>query len=168
MQVSQYTPDAFPLGDNRRLLAPFWADVDTRNGGDVFYRETTDPNLLQQASNDVTATFVDQRKFKATWLFIATWYEVAFYGASGINTNKVRNSSRSYQQLGYYNLNVVKIAGYGPIKRERNQEKSIIVDKTHSGLCKYRIPDWVRMVERKRSGSAVTRHDPRTSTFRRF
>ena len=91
VQVSQYTPDAFPLGDNRRLLAPFWADVDTRNGGNVFYRETTDPNLLQQASNDVTATFVDQRKFKATWLFIATWYEVAFYGASGINTNKVRN-----------------------------------------------------------------------------
>lgn len=126
MQVSQYTPDAFPLGDNRRLLAPFWADVDTRNGGDVFYRETTDPNLLQQASNDVTATFVDQRKFKATWLFIATWYEVAFYGASGINTNKVRIglsilscSSRSYQELGYYNLNVVKIVGYGPIKREK-------------------------------------------------
>lgn len=91
MQVSQFTPDAFPLGDNRRLVAPFWADVDTRNGGDVFFRETTDPNLLQQATNDVTAIFVDQRKFKATWLLIATWYEVAFYGASGINTNKVRN-----------------------------------------------------------------------------
>ena len=94
VKVSQYTPDAFPLGDNRSLVAPFWADADTRNGGNVFYRETTDPNLLQQATYDVTATFVDQRKFKATWLFIATWHEVAFYGASGINTNKVRNWSR--------------------------------------------------------------------------
>ncbi|KAL9985251.1 hypothetical protein ACROYT_G007629 [Oculina patagonica] len=88
VQVSQYTPDTFPLGDNRRLVAPFWADVNTRNGGEVFYRETTDPNLLQQATDDVTAAFVDQRKFKATWLFIATWYEVAFFGASGNYTNK--------------------------------------------------------------------------------
>ena len=90
MQVSQFTPDAFPLGDNRRLVAPFWADVDTRNGGEVFYRETTDPNLLQRASNDVTATFVDERKFKAIWVLIATWYKVPFYGSEGINRNKVR------------------------------------------------------------------------------
>lgn len=93
VQVSQYTPDAFPLGDNRRLVAPFWADVDTRKGGDVFYRETTDLNLLQQATNDVTATFVDQRKFKATWLLIATWHDVAFYGASGNYTSKVSRLS---------------------------------------------------------------------------
>ncbi|XP_078360269.1 sushi domain-containing protein 2-like isoform X2 [Oculina patagonica] len=88
VEVSQYTPDTFPLGGNRRLVAPFWADVDTGNGGDVFYRETTDPNLLQQATDDVKAAYVDQRKFKATWLLIATWYEVAFYGASGGYTNR--------------------------------------------------------------------------------
>ena len=93
MQVSQFTPDAFPLGDNRRLVAAFWADVDTRIGGDVFYRETTDSNLLQQATNDVTVTFVDQRKFKATWLLIATWHDVAFYGATGNYTNKVSQLS---------------------------------------------------------------------------
>ncbi len=95
VEVSQYTPDTFPLGGNRRLVAPFWADVDTGNGGDVFYRETTDPNLLQQATDDVKAAYVDQRKFKATWLLIATWYEVAFYGASGGYTNRVRNSDLS-------------------------------------------------------------------------
>ena len=90
MEVSQFTPDAFPLGDNRSLVAPFWADVDTRIGGDVFYRETTDPNLLQQATDDVTATFVEQRNFKATWILIATWYRIAFFGASGNYTSKVR------------------------------------------------------------------------------
>ncbi|RMX59978.1 hypothetical protein pdam_00001136 [Pocillopora damicornis] len=51
--VSQYIPVPFPLGDNCRLVAPFWADVNTRNGGEVFYRETTDPNQLQQATDDV-------------------------------------------------------------------------------------------------------------------
>ena len=96
VEVSQYTPDTFPLADNRRLVAPFWADVDTGNGGDVFYRETTDPNLLKQATNDVTATFVDQRKFKAAWLLIATWYKVAFFGASGNYTNKVSRLSTYY------------------------------------------------------------------------
>ncbi|XP_022783567.1 sushi domain-containing protein 2-like isoform X2 [Stylophora pistillata] len=90
VQVSQYTPDSFPLGNDRRLVAPFWADVDTRNGGQVFYRETTDLQLLKRATNDVTAAFVDHRKFKATWLFVATWYKVAFYGAS--NYSHKRNT----------------------------------------------------------------------------
>ena len=102
VEVSQFTPDAFPLGDNRRLVAPFWADVNTNNGGDVFYRETTDPNLLQQATNDVTVTFVDQRKFKATWLLIATWYDVAFYGARGNYTNKVSRLSSYVIHLHLY------------------------------------------------------------------
>ena len=70
-------------------MAPFWADADTRVAGQVFYRETSNPGLLQQATNDVTNTYVDHRKFKATWLLIVTWYEVAFYGAHGSNTNKV-------------------------------------------------------------------------------
>ncbi|KAJ7394041.1 hypothetical protein OS493_003714 [Desmophyllum pertusum] len=90
VEVSQYTPDAFPLGDNRRLVAPFWADVNTNVAGEVFYRETTDPNLLQQATNDVTATFVSHRKFRATWLLVVTWYEVAFFGARGNYTSMVR------------------------------------------------------------------------------
>ena len=89
VQVSQYTPQAFPLGNNSRLVAPFWADVDTIVAGQVFYRETADPGLLRQATNVITATYVNHGKFRAKWLFIATWYEVAFFGASGSNTNKV-------------------------------------------------------------------------------
>ena len=91
MQVSQYTPDTFPLDGNRRVVAPFWADVNTNNGGEVFYRETTDPNLLQQATDDVKSVYVGQRKFRATWLLVATWYKVAFFGASGNYTKKVKS-----------------------------------------------------------------------------
>ena len=82
MQVSQYTPNPFPLGDGRRLISPFWGDVDTRNGGSVSYRESTDTLLLQKATGDVQRAFIDQHKFTATWIFIATWDRVAFYGAS--------------------------------------------------------------------------------------
>ena len=90
VQVSGFTPDAFPLGENKSLVAPFWADVDTRKGGQVFYQETSDPGLLQRATDDVTATYADQKKFRATWLLIATWYEVAFYGAAWPFNYKVR------------------------------------------------------------------------------
>ena len=41
--VSQYTPQQFPLPD-KRFLAAFWADVDTRHndGGIVYYRQSYD------------------------------------------------------------------------------------------------------------------------------
>ena len=96
VQVSQYTPDTFPLDGNRRVVAPFWADVNTNNGGEVFYRETTDPNLLQQATDDVKSVYVSQRKFRATWLLVATWYKVAFFGASGNYTKKVKSAGETY------------------------------------------------------------------------
>ena len=90
-KLTSLPPAAFPLSGNRRLVAPFWADVDIRKNGQVFYRENaSDPRLLQQATVDVTNTFVDHRKFKATWVFVVTWYEVPFFGASGNNINKVR------------------------------------------------------------------------------
>jgi hypothetical protein len=28
--VSQFTPQSFPLGDGRMIIAPYWGDVDTR------------------------------------------------------------------------------------------------------------------------------------------
>lgn len=87
--VSQFTPDPFPLGDQRRLISPFWGDVDTRNGGVVSYRESTDTALLQRATKDIRRAFVRHQKFTATWIFIATWDRVAFYGASGLMRNKV-------------------------------------------------------------------------------
>ena len=70
-------------------MAPFWADVDTRVAGEVFYRETSDRNLLKRATSDVTTIYVRCKSFRAAWLLIATWYEVAFYGATGNHTSKV-------------------------------------------------------------------------------
>ena len=83
MEVSQYTPDAFPLAQNRRLVAAFWADVDTRmNSGRVYYRETTDSEILQRATDDVRRAFVRLTRFSATWVFIASWHNVTFFGGS--------------------------------------------------------------------------------------
>lgn len=87
--VSQYTPVRFPLGDQRRLVAPYWGDVNTNNGGVVSYRETTDTALLQRVSRDIRQASLYFSDFEANWIFIATWDRVAFHGATGVMRNKV-------------------------------------------------------------------------------
>ncbi|KAM9316464.1 sushi, nidogen and EGF-like domain-containing protein 1 [Gastrophryne carolinensis] len=91
-EVSQFTPVAFPISGDRRVVAAFWADVDNRRGGDVFYRETEDPRVLNRANKDVSSYFPELSDFNATWVFIATWYRVTFYGgdaSSPVNTFQI-------------------------------------------------------------------------------
>ncbi|XP_035685252.1 sushi domain-containing protein 2-like [Branchiostoma floridae] len=73
--------------DGRRLIAPYWADVDTEEGGHVMYRETTDSGLLERATVDITAAFPQLPDFRATWVFIATWHDVAYYGTRSHKRN---------------------------------------------------------------------------------
>ncbi|KAL7981166.1 hypothetical protein Chor_005400, partial [Crotalus horridus] len=78
--VSQFTPDPFPLMDGRAFVAPFWADVDNRITGEVYYRQSQDQGLLRRVTADINAYFPHE-KFTATWAFVATWDQVAFYGS---------------------------------------------------------------------------------------
>ena len=60
----------------------YWADVDTRpsNGSFIYYRTSTDPTLLERASNHRTGVFSNELwRFTARWLFIATWEKVGYY-----------------------------------------------------------------------------------------
>ena len=77
--MSSFTPDSFPLGDGRQIIAPFWGDVDTLGTGTVWYRETNDPVLLARARGEIQAAFVSQMSFEPTSLFIATWDRVGYY-----------------------------------------------------------------------------------------
>ncbi len=77
--VSQYTPDPFPLTGTLQLIAPFWADVDTRGAGTVWYRETTESQLLVRARSEIQAAIANQGSFSPNFLFIATWDHVGYY-----------------------------------------------------------------------------------------
>nr|XP_057933710.1 alpha-tectorin [Doryrhamphus excisus] len=81
-QVSQFTPEAFPLSDSRSFVAPLWADVHNGIRGDVYYRESTQVEILERATQDVRRHFKSAPNFTATWAFIVTWYQVTFYGGS--------------------------------------------------------------------------------------
>ncbi|XP_062341282.1 alpha-tectorin [Osmerus eperlanus] len=82
VQVSQFTPEAFPLSDSRSFIAPLWADVHNGIRGDIFYRESTEPHLLERVTQDVRKYFQNLPTFTATWVFITTWHQVTFYGGS--------------------------------------------------------------------------------------
>ncbi|KAJ1168100.1 hypothetical protein NDU88_000054 [Pleurodeles waltl] len=74
------------------VVAVFWADVDIRVAGEIYYRQSTDPNLLQNATSDIN-TYFPGYDFNATWVFIATWDRVAYYASpsppSMVNTFQV-------------------------------------------------------------------------------
>jgi len=74
-----HTPKSFPLSGRHKIIAPYWADVDIRRSGQVFYRQTTDPYLLARATSEIRTAFSIHQNFTIQNLLIATWYRVGYY-----------------------------------------------------------------------------------------
>ena len=68
------------------VIAPFWDDS---VGGDIYYRVSTEPQLLDNITSTISEAFdVD---FGATLAFVATWVEVAQHnmGLSSVVSNLI-------------------------------------------------------------------------------
>ena len=63
------------------VIAPFWDDVDTVQGGNVSYQITTDPILLERVYISLQNRF---GRFFPTYLVIATWNNVPEYGTASL------------------------------------------------------------------------------------
>ena len=65
----------------RSVVAPFWADVDIRQDGNVWYQVYTEPEdlVLWRASRDVQKYVKEFSKFEAKWVLVATWDKVPNY-----------------------------------------------------------------------------------------
>ncbi|KAL8220188.1 UNVERIFIED_CONTAM: hypothetical protein K2H54_040271 [Gekko kuhli] len=81
VNVSQYTPDPFPLNGGSPFVAPYWADVDNRRGGEIWWRQTQDPAVLSRCTTDINKYF-PEIPFTAIWALIATWEKVAYFGTA--------------------------------------------------------------------------------------
>ena len=80
--IPSFTPEPLPLGETFTFIAVFWADVDTSNGqGQVYYREVTDTDLLNNITADIVRVYGAQgfSFFTAQWAYIVTWYQVGTY-----------------------------------------------------------------------------------------
>ncbi|XP_062582966.1 sushi, nidogen and EGF-like domain-containing protein 1, partial [Saccostrea cucullata] len=80
--LSECTSQPFPIDGSHRIIAPFWTDIDTRKGGRLWYRTTTDRTILQRGTNNINTLFPNIVTFTATWMMIITWEDVAAYGCS--------------------------------------------------------------------------------------
>ena len=79
--VPQFTPDSFPIA-GLALFSPYWADVDIRGTGQIYYRESSDQNLLNKATTDIISIFPEfSGSFSASRLFIATWDRVGYFNS---------------------------------------------------------------------------------------
>jgi len=82
---SSFVPRSLNLvGGNDQIIAPYWADVDVRGTGNIYYRQTTDPSLLARATSEIRAIF--PKSLNMSSLLIATWNRVGYYNQ---HTDKV-------------------------------------------------------------------------------
>ena len=79
------TPLSLPLSSSYRIIAPYWADADTRGTGRIYYRQTSDPNLLAKVTSQIQQGYPKSQN--TTNLLIATWNAVGYYSNK---TDKVR------------------------------------------------------------------------------
>ncbi|XP_042296376.1 alpha-tectorin-like isoform X3 [Sceloporus undulatus] len=105
VNVSQYTPDPFPLDGGTPFVAPYWADVNNVIGGDVLWRQTQDQAMLSRCTADINLNF-PEIPFTATWTLIATWDHVAYFGSvsNKVNTFQavlITNGELSFIMLNY-------------------------------------------------------------------
>ena len=77
--------DPFPV-IGLTCVAPFYADVDTNVGGNIYYRPISDATTLTAVSNELRNNLPYFNSFSATWAFVATFIEVAPNG--GVSTMK--------------------------------------------------------------------------------
>ncbi|XP_054455493.1 alpha-tectorin-like [Anoplopoma fimbria] len=80
-----YIPQQFPLHGSRDVIAPFWTDLDNRRNGQIYYNQYTSGRILHQATRDINRYFPGLN-FNANWVFVATWYEVAYFSNTGTQT----------------------------------------------------------------------------------
>ncbi|XP_037836867.1 alpha-tectorin [Kryptolebias marmoratus] len=82
---SSYIPQRFPMNGTRDIIAAFWTDLNNAVNGDIYYAQFTSGHLLQQVTQDINEYF-PQLEFSAKWIFIATWYGVAYFSNPGSRT----------------------------------------------------------------------------------
>ena len=80
----RYTPEPFPLAYNETIIAPYWADVNLWDGGNISYREeirfSQDQDIFEEVDSIIRDTFYNMRRFTSSWMFIATWDQVPYFG----------------------------------------------------------------------------------------
>ncbi|XP_071797065.1 adhesion G-protein coupled receptor G7-like isoform X2 [Asterias amurensis] len=116
-----FMPETFPW--DIPILAAFWSDIDITTTGNVMYRpyvRTSDSEVIFDRGEAVVRQGSDQFGFRASWMLIATWYEVPAYRTSDItitNTFQAVLLTDGAQSFVIYNYKEIRW-GIAPDQRE--------------------------------------------------
>ena len=77
-----FTTDPFPLGNDVRVIAPFWTNIGP--GGSIVFAAIDDTTLLQKANSYVNDAYPCQADFSATVILIATYTKVVAAGGTQV------------------------------------------------------------------------------------
>lgn len=86
---SDKSPSTFPLRDKVYAAAPYWADVFTERGGNIWYRLTSDNVTMYAITRDIKRAFPRYNEFTSSWAVIVTWDGVTFFSATDAYTRQV-------------------------------------------------------------------------------
>ncbi|XP_013925555.1 PREDICTED: alpha-tectorin-like [Thamnophis sirtalis] len=106
--ISAYTPNAFPLKDGIPFVAPFWSDVNNKVSGNIFWRQSEDPVLLSRFAVDLSR-YHPEISFIPTWMFVATWYKVGYFGSASKKVNTFQAILATDEEISFIMLNYADI-----------------------------------------------------------
>ena len=58
------------------IIAPFWDDIDITRGGTIYYRQESDPAIVEQVQQAVASDYPEAASFQPSLVFVATWDRV--------------------------------------------------------------------------------------------
>ena len=97
--LTYYTPYCGALNLKSPMIAPFWADSDTKPeiGGQIFFRQTNEPDMLKKADRMLDKALPEG--FNTEWLYIATWRNVTYFGADSCREREIEEYPRNTFQM---------------------------------------------------------------------
>ena len=69
------------VSDSPPIIAPFWDDINIRDGGLIYYRQVLDQFIVDLVRQEVVSQFPEVGFFFPSLVFVATWDRVAQYNA---------------------------------------------------------------------------------------
>uniref|UniRef100_A0A1B6D9X9 Nidogen n=1 Tax=Clastoptera arizonana TaxID=38151 RepID=A0A1B6D9X9_9HEMI len=106
--IPQFISVQIPL--HYPAIAPLYSNVDIGGRGNVFYRETQDPELLREATAKVQRYYPNlATPFTAQSIFIATWLEVGYFNEKSDKKNTfqvaiVTDGTESFVEFHYKDI----------------------------------------------------------------
>lgn len=79
--MSDFSPSLFPL-EHTFFVAPYWADSDIRDDGEVSYRVRTSQASAQMS---LVSEFISERQnilFEGEWMLLVEWNEIPEFSGS--------------------------------------------------------------------------------------